>query len=419
MAEGEIKKPRAARPRRATPFRRPQKTSSAKPAFNAPAAQNRDEKDEVELASFAISPELVKKGKAAKDKAAMAASEKLHKVLADAGIGSRRDMEELILQGRVSVNGEPAYVGQRVLPQDIVRINGRVVRRAQKTGDVPRVLIYHKPAGEIVTTDDPEGRTTVFERLPRISGGRWIAVGRLDLNTEGLLLFSNNGALVNRLMHPRYELEREYCVRVQGTLADADKEKLISGITLEDGPANFQEVEDLGGAGSNHWYKVLIKEGRNREVRRMFEAVNLNVSRLIRVRYGDVNLPKSLPRGKILEMKPEQVEGLLSALNMTEASLKDAPKKAAPKGGAKAGVRAGAKPASRGGKPGAKQGGRAGDKNGNTRRGENTEGAKKRSGGRGRDFIPDPMQSTVNYIAAGDGMGGRGRRPKTAGRRKF
>jgi 23S rRNA pseudouridine2605 synthase len=151
----------------------------------------------------------------------------------------------------------------------------------------------------------------------------------------------------------------------------------------------------------------------------MFEAVNLNVSRLIRVRYGDVNLPKSLPRGKILEMKPEQVEGLLSALNMTEASLKDAPKKAAPKGGAKAGVRAGAKPASRGGKPGAKQGGRAGDKNGNTRRGENTEGARKRSGGRGRDFIPDPMQSTVNYIAAGDGMGGRGRRPKTAGRRKF
>lgn len=216
-------------------------------------------------------------------------------MLADAGIGSRRDMEERIAEGRISVNGEPAHVGQRVTPSDVIRFDGRIVRRsALENNDVPKVLIYHKPAGEIVSKDDPEGRPTVFDHLPRIGGARWIAVGRLDFNTEGLLLFTDSGNLANFLMHPRHEIEREYAVRVQGTMSPEAKDKLLKGIKLDDGIAKFTTLEEGGGKGFNRWYNVTLSEGRNREVRRMFEAVGLPVSRLIRVKYGNLELPSDL-----------------------------------------------------------------------------------------------------------------------------
>jgi len=194
---------------------------------------------------------------------------KLHKVLADSGMGSRREMEELIVAGRVSVNSEPAHLGQRVLPTDQVRVNGKLIQRKNKSKP-PRVMIYHKPAGEIVSMDDPQGRPTVFQRLPKISNGKWIAVGRLDFNTEGLLLFTSSGDLANRLMHPRYEVQREYAVRILGELSEEQREQLLTGINLDDGPAKFLYVDSAGGDGANRWYKVGLKEGRNREVRRMF-----------------------------------------------------------------------------------------------------------------------------------------------------
>ena len=235
---------------------------------------------------------------------------KLHKVLADVGMGSRREMEDLIIQGRVSVNGMPAHIGQRVGPTDQVRINGKQVHRKIQTKP-PRVLMYHKPAGEIVSQSDPEGRPTVFERLPKARQGRWIAVGRLDFNTEGLLLFTTSGELANRLMHPRYGVEREYAVRILGEL-DGEQSKLLkSGIELGDGPAKFLRLADGGGEGANRWYHVALTEGRNREVRRMFEAVGHVVSRLIRTRYGMFLLPPRLRRGRWEEVEPEQVAQLL------------------------------------------------------------------------------------------------------------
>ena len=240
---------------------------------------------------------------------------KLHKVLADAGCGSRREMEELIVAGRVSVNGEPAHIGQRVLPTDIVKINGNPVNR-RNNQKPPRVLIYHKPAGEIVSADDPEGRPTVFGRLPRVSNGKWLAVGRLDFNTEGLLILTTSGDLANRLMHPRFDIEREYAVRVLGELDEANRQKLLSGITLEDGEASFSFVDFAGGDGANRWYRVALNEGRNREVRRMFEAVGLTVSRLIRVRYGDLILPSTLKRGRWVEMEALESMSYVQSLGL-------------------------------------------------------------------------------------------------------
>lgn len=199
-------------------------------------------------------------------------------------------MERLIESGIVTVNGNPAKLGDRVSAEDVIRVEGRLVRRlSPEAADTPRVLLYHKPAGEIVSRDDPEGRPSVFNHLPRVPGGRWIAVGRLDFNTEGLLLFTTSGSLANRLMHPRYEMEREYAVRTVGELSPEDEAKLLAGVELEDGPAKFETLTDEGGKGLNHWYVVTIREGRNREVRRLFESVNLTVSRLIRVRYGAVD----------------------------------------------------------------------------------------------------------------------------------
>jgi 23S rRNA pseudouridine2605 synthase len=240
---------------------------------------------------------------------------KLHKILADAGLGSRRDMEDLILQGRVSVNGLPAHIGQRILATDQVRVNGKLIQR-KLPSKPPRVLLYHKPAGEIVSQSDPEGRPTVFDALPRMKTGKWVAVGRLDFNTEGLLIFTTSGDIANRFMHPRYGVEREYAVRTLGELSEADRQKLLHGIQLQDGEANFLSCVDGGGEGVNHWYHVALTEGRNREVRRMFEAVNLTVSRLIRTRYGSFVLPRGLKRGRWQEVSADDVRALMSTLGM-------------------------------------------------------------------------------------------------------
>ncbi|WP_422388825.1 23S rRNA pseudouridine(2605) synthase RluB [Keguizhuia sedimenti] len=247
---------------------------------------------------------------------------KLHKVLAEAGLGSRRDMEELIIAGRVSVNGEPAHIGQRILPTDQVRINGKLVQR-KISKRPPRVLIYHKQAGEIVSHSDPEGRTSVFDRLPNMKAAKWLAVGRLDFNTEGLLLFTTSGDLANRLMHPRYGIEREYAVRTLGELEEGMRQKLLSGVELDDGVAQFSKIADGGGEGINKWYRVTIGEGRNREVRRMFEAVGLTVSRLIRTRYGAITLPRGLKRGRWQEMDEHAVRDLLAMSGLNSPSAQN------------------------------------------------------------------------------------------------
>jgi len=243
--------------------------------------------------------------------------QRLHKVLASCGFGSRRAMEEMILAGRITVNREPAEVGQKVGPGDEVRINGELVK-VRFTEPRPRILMYHKPTGEIVTRDDPEGRPTVFTRLPSIGNGKWINVGRLDFNTEGLLLFTNSGELANRLMHPRYEVEREYAVRVLGRLDDEKRQRLLDGIALEDGLAKCEKVEDGGGEeeGANHWYHVVLKEGRNREVRRLFEALEIPVTRLIRTRYGTLAMPSLLKRGDLLELEAPDVATVVESAGL-------------------------------------------------------------------------------------------------------
>ena len=240
---------------------------------------------------------------------------KLHKLLAQTGLGSRRAMETLVEEGQVTVNGVRAVVGTRVGPDDVVRMGRRVIRLTFALA-LPRVLLYHKPEGEIVSREDPQGRPSVFDKLPRIKGGKWIAIGRLDFNSSGLLLFTTSGDLANRLMHPRFEIEREYAVRVMGQLSDEQKKTLTGGVTLDDGSAHFDAIADEGGEGSNHWYRVVIKEGRNREVRRLFEAVGLMVSRLMRVRYGIINLPPRLKRGKMLELQVREVETVLGWTGM-------------------------------------------------------------------------------------------------------
>jgi 23S rRNA pseudouridine2605 synthase len=322
------------------------------------------------LAPAPLPRELLERGRRAARQAAAAQSEKLQKILADAGIGSRRDMEELIIAGRVSVNGEPAHTGQRVSPTDQVRVNGKPLQRKQP-GRLPRVLIYHKPPGEIVSQDDPGDRPTVFDRLPKVAGGRWVAVGRLDFNTEGLLILTTSGDLANRLMHPRYEVEREYAVRVLGELTPEARTKLLDGVALDDGMARFTRLDDEGGTGANRWYRVTIGEGRNREVRRMFSAVGLEVSRLIRIRYGAVQLPRALARGRFSELSPEWVRAWMHDLGVSEEDVR--------------------------GRSGGKPQGQGPRRNKPQRQGPPRQ--------------PDPMTSTVQYIAAGGrpGFGGLGR----------
>jgi 23S rRNA pseudouridine2605 synthase len=237
---------------------------------------------------------------------------KLHKVLAQAGLGSRLEMEQLIMEGRISVNNEPAHIGQRVQFGDQVKVNGKPIR-VRIDPPPARVIAYHKPVGEVVTNDDPQNRPTVFRKLPRLFQGKWQSVGRLDLNTEGLLLFTSSGELANKLMHPRFGLEREYAVRVLGALSNDEKQRLLDGVKLDDGLARFGSIEDGGGEGSNCWYRVTISEGRNREVRRMLEAVGHAVSRLIRIRYGAMVLPRGLKRGAWMELEERDIRALVQA----------------------------------------------------------------------------------------------------------
>ena len=257
-------------------------------------------------------------------------SPKLHKVLAQAGLGSRLEMERMIVEGRITVNSEPAHVGQRIQLGDSIKVDGKPIK-VRIDPPAVRVLAYHKPAGEVVTLDDPQNRPTVFRRLPKLHNGKWQSVGRLDLNTEGLLLFTSSGTLANNLMHPRFGLEREYAVRVLGALTKEEKQLLTSGVQLEDGEAAFGSIEDGGGEGANVWYRVTISEGRNREVRRMFEAVGRAVSRLIRIRYGAMQLPRGLRRGAWMELDEQDVQALIQATGVSMAK----PRKPVPQGNAR------------------------------------------------------------------------------------
>ena len=234
---------------------------------------------------------------------------KLQKVLAQAGVGSRRDMEELILEGLITVNDQPAHIGQRISFGDQVKVRGKPVR-FRINPPPPRIIAYHKPVGEVVTHDDPQHRPTVFRRLPRLQQGKWQSVGRLDINTEGLLLFTNSGELANQLMHPRFGVEREYAVRVLGTLLPEDRANLLEGVLIEGQKCSFRSIEDGGGEGANRWYRVVITEGRNREVRKLFDSVELTVSRLIRIRYGTVVLPLGLKRGVWVDLEEGDVRAI-------------------------------------------------------------------------------------------------------------
>ena len=243
--------------------------------------------------------------------------ERLQKALAQVGLGSRRTMEEWISAGRITVNGEVATLGMRVTEDDVVRADKRIVHIKMSNNNLPRVLLYHKQEGEIVSRDDPEKRASVFDKLPKLRGMKWIAIGRLDFNTSGLLIFTTSGDLANRLMHPRFEVEREYAVRVQGSMTDEQMEKMVKeGITLEDGPVKFERLTDQGGEGYNHWYRLMLKEGRNRIVRRTFEALGLPISRLIRVRFGIVNLPPRLKRGTLAELGTGEISQILDWVGM-------------------------------------------------------------------------------------------------------
>ncbi len=249
--------------------------------------------------------------------------EKLQKALAQAGLGSRREMEEWIAQGRVTVNGEPATLGMRVVEGDLIKAERRTIRIGERE-QATRVLLYHKPEGEIVSRDDPGKRASVFDKLPKLRGQKWIAIGRLDFNTSGLLIFTTSGDLANRLMHPRFQVEREYAVRVQGKMSDAQIDLVLKqGVELEDGPVKFEKLEDHGGEGFNHWYRVMLKEGRNRVVRRTFDALDLPVSRLMRVRFGLINLPPRLKRGMTAELGEGEVAKVLSWVNATDDSHVD------------------------------------------------------------------------------------------------
>ncbi len=248
--------------------------------------------------------------------------EKLQKVLARSGFGSRREVEEWIRAGRVSVDGAIATLGARVTGKELIRIDGHPTGLRNPEGPRRRVLIYHKPEGEVCTRSDPEGRPTVFDHLPLVRHGRWVTVGRMDLNTSGLLLLTTDGELANRLMHPSQEVERQYAVRVLGAVEPTTLQSLRDGVELEDGSARFQRLVDVGGEGANHWYHVVLKEGRNREVRRLWEACGVQVSRLIRVRFGPISLPRGLRRGRWEEAPLEMVQALLALVGIDQGEAK-------------------------------------------------------------------------------------------------
>lgn len=239
-----------------------------------------------------------------------AADEKLQKVLARAGFGSRRELEEWISEGRVKVNGKQAKLGDRVSASDKILVDGKKVATQEKEPTIHPVLLYNKPLGEICTRNDPEGRPTVYDHLPPLQHARWVSVGRLDINTTGLLLFTTDGELANRLMHPSAQIEREYAVRVMGEVTDEMLRAMLNGVMLEDGLASFKSIRDAGGEGANHWYHVVLMEGRNREVRRLWEAQGLKVSRLKRVRYGNIIIPSFVKAGKFVELPASETKSL-------------------------------------------------------------------------------------------------------------
>ncbi len=268
--------------------------------------------------------------------------ERLQKVLAQAGVGSRREMEEWIAAGRVIVNGEVATLGMRVVEGDVVRVDRRTIRVKAPEENTTRILLYHKQEGEIVSRDDPEKRASVFDKLPRLKGQKWIAVGRLDFNTSGLLIFTTSGELANHLMHPRFEVEREYAVRVQGELAPEQMRQMVKqGIELDDGPVKFEKLTDEGGEGFNHWYRLVVREGRNRVVRRTFEALSLPVSRLMRVRFGIINLPPRLKRGMMAELGDGEIRQVLEWAGLENSRPKTPPLRAGRAGSGQASGRAG------------------------------------------------------------------------------
>jgi 23S rRNA pseudouridine2605 synthase len=319
--------------------------------------------------------------------APMAETPKLHKVLAQSGMGSRLEMEQLILEGRISVNNEPAHIGQRIQFGDSIKVNGKPIR-VRIDPPPARVIAYHKPVGEVVTHDDPQNRPTVFRRLPKLQNGKWQSVGRLDLNTEGLLLFTSSGELANKLMHPRFGLEREYAVRVLGALTKDEKQHLLDGVQLDDGRAQFGSIEEGGGEGSNCWYRVTISEGRNREVRRMLESVGHAVSRLIRIRYGAMVLPRGLKRGAWMELDGGDIRALVQAAGgrtgVEDAQSEKPSNRNAPRGTRGAGPRTG--------------GGQRPNSQGRSRSGAQRENRGVESpGGAGQ---PDPMQTAFGYIGA-------------------
>ena len=243
-------------------------------------------------------------------------AERLQKFLAQAGYGSRREIENWIRDGRISVNDKPAELGVSVSVTDRIRIDGRLIAAASPVSRPPRTMAYHKPAGELTTRKDAEGRPTVFDNLPKLRNGRWISVGRLDFNTAGLLLVTTDGELAHRLMHPSWEIEREYAVRILGAVDDAKLQRLQEGVMLEDGMAAFASIRDAGGQGINHWYHVTVREGRNREVRRLWESQGLQVSRLIRIRFGPVELPRSLRAGRFQDLTPQELAALYAAVKL-------------------------------------------------------------------------------------------------------
>ncbi|MEQ3682171.1 23S rRNA pseudouridine(2605) synthase RluB [Alcanivorax sp.] len=245
-------------------------------------------------------------------------SEKLQKVLARAGLGSRRELETWISDGRVSVNGTVATLGDRVGSEDTLRVDGRIIKVKAEEDTVQRVIMYHKPPGEVCSRNDPEGRPTVFDNLPRLQGMRWVQVGRLDINTTGMMLFTTDGELAHRLMHPSNGFVREYAVRVRGSMTAEKRQAMLDGVLLEDGVSKFDSIEDAGGAeeGANHWYKATLTGGKYREVRRLFQSQDLEVARLMRIRFGDLTLPPQLRQGRWMELEPEQMKALIDKVEL-------------------------------------------------------------------------------------------------------
>ena len=241
--------------------------------------------------------------------------ERIQKILAHQGVASRRQIDAMLQQGRITVDGKIAKPGDQISGREKIAVDGKLIRMA-KFESRPRLLIYHKPVGEVCTRSDPEGRPSVFRNLPGLPQGRWVSIGRLDINTSGLILFTDQGELANRLMHPSYEIEREYAVRVHGAVSMEMLQQLRQGVDLDDGPARFEDIIDSGGEGTNHWYHVILKEGKNREVRRLWEAVGVEVSRLVRVRYENFNLPKWLKPGKYRFLDEDVVQKLFQKLEL-------------------------------------------------------------------------------------------------------